>query len=81
MPRVTLNPLTPKRINAGAVISYKMALLSKDNASMAKCLGKTERTLRSYAKTPDSIRLGDLWKLEKFLQLTDEEIVKIVRGR
>lgn len=81
MPRVILTDFKAKQIHTGAIIASKMALLRKRNEGLAKCIGKTERTVRSYYKAPDNIRLGDLWKMVKYLELSDSEIIEIVRGR
>lgn len=50
-------------------------------AAVAKLCGKTERTLCNYVNDPDRITLGSLKIIVKSLGITDEEILKIVKGR
>ena len=50
-------------------------------AAVAKLLGKTERTLRNYINSPDGITLRSLQIIVKSLGISNEEILKIVKGR
>lgn len=49
-------------------------------AAVARETGIAPATLYRYRHDVDKIRLGDLRRLVKALGLTDEQLVKVVRG-
>lgn len=50
-------------------------------AAVAKLIGKSERTLRNYIKNPEGMPLRSLQIIVKSLAMTDDEILRIIKGR
>jgi len=80
MPKVNLSDFEQKKLTTKAVLKSKMALKQVRNKEVAKCLGRPENTLIYRWQHPETFRLEDLWTLTSFLNLSDEDILQIVKG-
>lgn len=58
-----------------------MELKGLQPAAVAKLVGKSERTLRNYIKSPENMPLRCLQIIARSLTMTDDEILGIVKGR
>ncbi len=76
-----ISELEKKRLAANAVITGKMKYKQVGKDRLCKCFGVKIRATDNRLKFPDIIPLGDLWSLVALLDLSDQEIVQIVRGR
>lgn len=50
-------------------------------ARIARCIGKSKSTISRWAQDADSIPLKDLRAIVRCLDLSDRQIVDVVRGR
>lgn len=64
-----------------ATIEWLKSIHGITQEEMANELGVTENTLIKYKREPLTVRLRFLREMDKRYGLTDEEIVRIVRGR
>ncbi len=64
-----------------SLIKPQKSLFGLSNiAAISRETGIAQATLYRYRENADRIRLGDLRRLVKALGLTDEQLVKVVRG-
>lgn len=48
---------------------------------MCGYIGTTDRTLSSYIKNPDTMRVGDLKRLTKLLKIRIEDLIDYLEGK
>jgi hypothetical protein len=47
---------------------------------LCKGIGVTEKTMQNYISQPDSMRVGDLKRVAKYLKLRDEDVIDYLKG-
>ena len=66
---------------AGSILFGAGGVNSPVKAKVARSIGKSKSTISRWADDPDKIPLGDLRSIVRCLDLTDRQIVEVVRGR
>lgn len=81
MPKVTPSDREMADRNTRAVINAAKEMQGIGNQKLMVSLGLSHTEFYRRQKDTDNYRLGDIRKLTKILHLTDEDIIRIVRGR
>lgn len=81
MPKVKLSDYEQKRLIARATIKHRMEIKQISVKGMAKRLNRPASTLYNRFSHPEILRLDDLWMLVTILGLSDQEILRIIRGK
>lgn len=80
MPKLKPTDLQRSRALVKAEIGYATERGMSNPQTVAKRIGMPESTYYRRLCEGESIRLSELWKLIKVLQLTDEQVLRIAKG-
>lgn len=81
MPKVTPSDREMANRNTRAVINAAKEMQGYGNQKLITVLNISRTEFYRRQRDTDNYRLGDIRKLTKILHLTDEDIIRIVRGK
>lgn len=81
MPRTLPTKNEERRRAVRAIISSGLDMMNSDEDKLAAAMGCKRRTLQNRRKSPDTLSLGEFWRICDYLQVPDRIAVYLLLGK